>query len=76
MLKAGLMIEKKIVEGKRAIKFTIQQVNKAKGLPEKLAELGFKFIECENMAIKTVTQRDDAIIALLGQYFNKDGASK
>jgi len=76
MLKAGLMIEKKMIDGKPAVKFTIQQVDKAAGLSEKLAELGFKFIKCENMAVKTVTSRDDALTALIAKYFNKDGSSK
>jgi len=76
MLKPGLMIENKVIDGKKAIKFTVQQVNRTKGLEEKLESVGFKLIECENMATITVTQRNDAITTLLSQYFNKDGSSK
>ena len=76
MLKPGLIIEKKVMDGKKAIKFTVQEVSRTKGLSEKLEAVGFKLIECENMAAKTVTQRDDAITALLAQYFNTDGSSK
>lgn len=76
MLKPGLIIEKKVIDGKKAIKFTVQQVSRTEGLSGKLEAVGFKFIECENMAVKTVTQRDDAITTLLAQYFNTDGSSK
>ncbi len=76
MIKPGLMLEKKIVDGKPALMFTVQQVNRVKGLSEKLQAVGFKLIECENMACLTVTKRDDAITDLLNQYFNKDGTGK